>query len=50
MGILGLLREVIFDGLLHGWPGTRCPDCGVRPLKHHTPKCPTGKWDGGVWA
>ena len=44
------LGELIFTGLLRGWPGRRCPDCNVRPMKKHKPNCPTGAWDGGVWA
>lgn len=44
------LLGIIFGGLLRGWPGVRCPDCGTRPGWHHHGGCPTGEWDGGVWA
>jgi hypothetical protein len=30
--------------------GMRCPDCKVKPMKNHKDNCPTGAWDGGVWA
>jgi hypothetical protein len=50
MNVWATVREIIFSGLLRGWPGARCPDCGVRPLQKHKNECPTGKWDGGVWA
>lgn len=47
---MGIIRDIIFTGLLRGWPGTRCPDCKVRHGKTHKPNCPIGKWDGGKWA
>lgn len=45
-----VVREVVMDGLLHGWPGRSCPDCGVRPLRPHKDGCKTAEWDGGIWA
>lgn len=30
--------------------GRDCPDCDVRPGCKHRTDCPTGAWDGGVWA
>jgi len=44
------LRELIFAGLLRGWPGARCSDCRARPYRAHQNWCRIGKWDGGVWA
>ena len=41
-----LFREI----LMLVWPGRRCPNCAVKPGKNHRVECPTGKWDGGVWA
>lgn len=44
------LKELIFTGLLRGWPGRSCPECNVRPSKPHKANCSVGTIDGGIWA